>query len=304
MHKLNLSPTKIGTVMLSECVLRNKTVSSTTSDFTLTILDQEVPFSIKLGSERGHSIIGLDNSNIKIEGLKNDPVALKKFFEENPPTMFLLDGSTISGSIHTNYNISKSIRIPKDRIEILTWENIDYSTESMYMNGVKRDNSVQEYMMKRLVESGATIVFNDDNSGESADIVAVFHEDHLIRFELIHCKYSKQIAGSRLKDLYEVCGQAIVSLRYKWRPEELLKHLERRDGTGVLKGKRFYHGQKEDIERIRKALRYTNVKFEFAVAQPGVKVAKITDEMMDFLGSIYGTVVEMTETQLRCYFNS
>jgi hypothetical protein len=172
------------------------------------------------------------------------------------------------------------------------------------MKGVKRENSVQEYMMKRLVDTGAKIVFNDDNSGESADIVAIFQDDNLIRFEMIHCKYSLEKSGARKKDLFEVCGQAIVSLRYKWKPEELLKHMERRDGTGVLKGKRFYHGSRQDVDQIRKALRYTNVKFEFAIAQPGVKAAEINDDMMNFLGSIYATVIEMTETELKCYFNN
>src|SRR5690606_21687846 len=180
------------------------------------------------------------------------------------------------GSIHTSYDYSQTMHIPKERIEMLTWENVDYRHESLYKNGKKRDNSIQEYMMKRLIDTGAKIVFNDDNSGESADIVAIFQEDNLIRFELVHCKYSKKTAGARLQDLYEVCGQAIVSLRYKWKPEELLKHMERRNGYGVLKGKRFYHGSKEEIEIIRKALRYTDVKFEFAIAQPGVKTPDIT----------------------------
>lgn len=304
MHKLSLSPTAAGPVMLSECTISHKTVNTAQSDFLLSIMEQHVRFSIALGGERGHEIIGLDDSKIKIEGLKSDPVPLKKFFEENPPTMFLLNGSTISGSIHTKYNYSQIMRIPKERVEILTWDNVNYNTESLYMKGEKRENSVQEYMMKRLIEAGAKIVFNDDNSGESADIVAIFYEEHLIRFELIHCKYSKQTSGSRIKDLYEVCGQAIVSLRYKWKPEELLKHMERRDGTGVLKGKRFYHGTKEDIDSVRKALRYTNVKFEFAIAQPGVKTPDINDDMMNFLGSIYSTVIEMTETELKCYFNN
>ncbi|WP_228099173.1 DEAD/DEAH box helicase [Pedobacter sp. MC2016-24] len=303
-HKLMLTVDSKTSVMLSECVLKNVAVNKEHADFVLTVLDKEIPFSIHLGGERGHSITGLDDSKIMIEGLKADPVFLKRFFEENPPTMFLLNGCTISGSIHTNYNVSQNVKIPKDRIHILPWDQVNYQTESMYMKGQVRENSVQEYMMKKLVDAGATIVFNDDNSGESADIVAIFHEDYLIRFELIHCKYSKQKAGSRLNDLFEVCGQAIVSLRYKWKPEELLKHMERRDGTGVLKGKRFYYGQKQDLERIRKAIRYTNTTFEFAIAQPGVKSSRLTDEMMDFLGSIYGTVVEMTETKLKCYFNN
>ncbi len=302
-HKLGIGPTGTGSVMLSECSLRTIKAEDVKADLILSILDQEVHFSITLGGEKGHNIEGLDDSKIVVDGLKSDPVPLKKFFEENPPTMFLLNGCTISGSIHTNYNVPQSSKIPTERIEMLAWENVSYQTESMYKNGAKRENSVQEYMMKRLVKAGAKIVFNDDNSGESADIVAIFHQDNLIRFELIHCKYSKQTAGSRLKDLFEVCGQAIVSLRYKWKPEELLKHMERRDGAGVLKGKRFYYGDRTEVDKIRKALRYTNVKFEFAVAQPGVKTSEINDEMMNFLGSIYSTVVEMTETQLRCYFN-
>lgn len=303
-HKLSLAPTTAGSIMLSECTLINTSISKNQADFNLLIFDQQLSFSIVLGGERGHSVVGLDDSKVKIDGLKSEPVPLKKFFEENPPTMFLINGSTISGSIHTNYNFSQIMKIPQERVEMLSWENVNYQTESLYMKGEKRENSVQEYMMKRLVEAGATIVFNDDNAGESADIVAIFQEDTLIRFELIHCKYSKQQAGSRIKDLYEVCGQAIVSLRYKWKPEELLKHLERRDGTGVLQGKRFYHGGKADVDKIRKALRYTNVKFEFAIAQPGVKTPDINDDMMNFLGSIYATVIEMTETQLKCYFNN
>ncbi len=199
----------------------------------------------------------------------------------------------------TNFGIDST-----DRIEALNWENVNYTIESLYKSSKKRDNSVQEYMMKRLVNQGARVVFNDDNSGESADIVAIFLEEELIRFEMVHCKYSKASSGARLSDLYEVCGQAIVSLRYKWKPEELLKHMERRNGVGVLKGKRFYHGNVSDVDDIRKAVKYTNVQFEFAVAQPGVEKSHISQDMSNFLGSVYSTVVEMTETKLKCYFNS
>jgi len=214
-----------------------------------------------------------------------------------------MNGCIISGCIHTDYGESLAQRIPLDRIESLQWENVDYRIESLYKSNKKRSNSIQEYMMTRLVSQGAKVVFNDDNSGESADIVAIYLEDDLIRFEMVHCKYSKEKSGARLSDLYEVSGQAIVSLRYKWKPEELLKHMERRNGTGVLMGKRFYHGSVTDIDDIKKALKYTNVQFEFAIAQPGVEKSSMSQDMHDFLGSVYSTVVEMTETKLRCYFN-
>jgi superfamily II DNA or RNA helicase len=302
-HKLSIPLSASNSIMLSECTIKCKTVNDNSAEFVLYLYDQMVEFTIRLGGEKGHNVEGLDDTKLTIEGLRAEPLPLKRFFEEHPPTMFLMNGCTIAGSILTNYNVSTLAKIPKERIEKLDWQGVVFQNESMFKKGIKRDDSIQEYVMKLMKAKGAQIVFNDDNSGESADIVAVFHEENLIRFKLIHCKYSKNTSGSRLQDLYEVCGQAIVSLRYKWKPEELLKHMERRNGTGVLKGRRFYAGDNQEIERIRKALRYTDVQFEFAIAQPGVAASDINDEMMTFLGSVYSTVVEMTETQLKCYFS-
>jgi superfamily II DNA or RNA helicase len=305
MHKLVIRGKGIDAIMLSECTISAIEVDRLKANLKIRILEIEIGFSITLGGENGHIVEGLDNSKITIEGLKSDPIAIKQFFEENPPTLFLINGCTISGCIQTNFNLADAAGqvIPAARIESLLWEKVIFTRESMYKKGQSRENSVQEYMMRRLVERGAKIVFNDDNSGESADIIAVFQEAGLIRFELVHCKYSKEKAGSRINDLFEVSGQAIVSLRYKWKPEELLKHMDRRNGTGTLKGKRYYYGDKQDNEQIRKALRYTNVSFEFAIAQPGVTSSALNTDMMGFLGSIYATVIEMTETELKCYFS-
>lgn len=247
---------------------------------------------------------GLGSCGIKVDGIKAETLSLEQFFQENPPTIFLLNGCTISGCVHTDYGECDIQHLPLDRIESLSWEGVDYTAESHYKGNQTRENSIQEYMMKRLVNLGAKVVFNDDNSGESADIVAIFADDGLLRFEMIHCKYSKAVPGARKSDLYEVCGQAIVSLRYKWKPEELIKHLERRNATGILKGKRFYYGSPDALNEVKKALKYSDVKFEFAIAQPGVKASKLNDDMMRLLGSVYSTVVEMTETKLRCYFNN
>lgn len=302
-HKITLELPSRKSFLLSEATLKHLTLEGNRADFTLGILDEVISFSIILGGEKGHSVKGLESCKITVEGLKSSELSLEQFFQENPPTMFLLNGCTISGCIHTDYGECDIQAIPDDRIEVLSWEKVDFRAESHYKGSQARDNSIQEYMMKRLVDSGARVVFNDDNSGESADIVAIFLEDELVRFEMIHCKYSKAQAGSRLSDLYEVCGQAVVSLRYKWKPEELLKHLERRNATGVLKNRRFYHGSPAVLENVKKALKYCDVSFEFAIAQPGVNSSALNSEMKRLLGSVYSTVVEMTETKLKCYFS-
>ena len=173
----------------------------------------------------------------------------------------------------------------------------------MYKSSTYRINSIQEYIMKKYVSENADIVFNDDNSGEIADVVAIFSTDDKIIFKVTHCKYSKNSAGSRLSDLYEVCGQVIVSLRYKWKPEDLIKHLQRRNKTGVLAGKRFYKGNEKTLNIIRDQLKYKDVEFNFSIAQPGVSYNFLNSEMIDLLSSTYSAVIDMTETKLLCYFS-
>lgn len=303
MHKLTIGKSTEKSVMLSECKLKNVSCKDLRAEFLLKVCDEEICFSISLGGERGFEVLGLDDCKFKVEGLSSSAMSLKNFFERNPPTMFLLNGATISGCIHTDYGEALINQIPSDRIEILDWAGVNYKTESLYKGGIKRSNSIQEYVMKQLSDRGALIVFNDDNSGESADVIAIFSDDEIVRFEMVHCKYSADESGARLSDLYEVSGQAIVSLRYKWKPEELIKHLERRNASGVLKGLRFYKGSIASLKEIKKDLSYKNVQFEFAIAQPGVSVKKLSNDMKNFLGSVYSTVVDMTETKLKCYFN-
>ncbi|MBN2777231.1 MAG: DEAD/DEAH box helicase family protein [Bacteroidales bacterium] len=303
-HKLTIGRTTEKSLMLSECELKTVLCKDSKAEIVLKLFDDEIKFSIILGGERGFEVHGLDECKIMVDNLASNSIPLKRFFEQNPPTMFLLNGAMLSGCILTNYVDSPIMQIPSDRIDILDWNDVDYTTESLYKSGIKRQNSIQEYIMQRFSDQGAVVVFNDDNSGESADVIAVFVDDDVVRFEMVHCKYSANTAGARLSDLYEVSGQAIVSLRYKWKPEELIKHMERRNGTGILKGLRLFKGTITDLSEIKKALTYKDVKFEFSIAQPGVSTIKLSDDMKNFLGSVYSTVVDMTETKLKCYFNA
>jgi hypothetical protein len=301
-HKLTLEVDGIS-YLLSEAKINFINFTTQTAHFKISIYETEILFSLTLGGEKGFQIERLDDKNIYISGIKKDEILLKKFLEDYPPTLFLINSDTIAGCIHTKFSDKPEYRIPKERMEALEWNDVNFKIESIYKDGGIRTNSIQEFMMKKFISEGANIVFNDDNSGEAADIIAIFKEENLIRFELAHCKYSKEKAGARLSDLYEVCGQAIISLRYKWRPEELIRHLLRRNQTGVLAGKRFYYGEQDELNEINKALKYTNVEFVFSIAQPGVNISLITTDMYDFLSSIYSTVIDMTETKLKCYFN-
>ena len=79
-------------------------------------------------------------------------------------------------------------------------------------------------------EARHEILMDDDGKGEAADIVGISLDSQtlprLITVDLYHCKYSSAPApGSRIGDMYEVCGQAQRSvlwlhnnfIHYSWR---------------------------------------------------------------------------------------
>lgn len=74
------------------------------------------------------------------------------------------------------------------------------------------------------------VLIDDDRAGEAADLVGLTVDRGDVLITLVHCKYSADAtAGGRLKDLYEVCGQATRGAR--WRDNgalPLLEHLDRR----------------------------------------------------------------------------
>jgi hypothetical protein len=74
------------------------------------------------------------------------------------------------------------------------------------------------------------VIFDDDGKGEIADVVALRITDSVVSATLFHCKYSgADTPGARLSDLYEVCGQAQKSARWRDRPNRMLQHMLKRE---------------------------------------------------------------------------
>jgi hypothetical protein len=69
------------------------------------------------------------------------------------------------------------------------------------------------------------LIFDDDESGEAADVVVArviggIEAPTQIDVEFYHCKYSSaDVPGARIEDLYVVCGQAQTSIRWMSFPE-------------------------------------------------------------------------------------
>ena len=142
---------------------------------------------------------------------------------------------------------------------------------------VKLPDSIQRHVIdKLLAESGKDhfdLVFDDDESGESADIVAMRVEDERLLVQLYHCKYSHGAKpGHRVADMYEVCGQAQRSVYWKGQAAELIDHLVYRETARIGKGgaSRFERGSMKTLKLLRKKLRTLRPEFEIFIVQPGL----------------------------------
>jgi len=139
------------------------------------------------------------------------------------------------------------------------------------------------------------IIFDDDDSNEASDIIAIksYESEHnKLIFELYHCKFSsKEKPGGRLKDLYEVCGQAQRSYHWKHNAMELLNHMTRRNSNRLWQGNpsRFEKGSDDELLIIQNMLlsNYCDIEFNIFVVQPGIEKNKLANspELLSLLGA-------------------
>lgn len=142
----------------------------------------------------------------------------------------------------------------------------------------------------KLVAGNHEIVFNDDGSGEAADIVAIRVVDGTSKYieaDLYHLKFSGGDApGARIKDLYEVCGQVQRSAFWKESAARLFTHLLRREplrenGTETS---RFEKGDKKTLEKLVRMSELMEFRMNVYLVQPGVSKAKMSAEQKKLLG--------------------
>jgi hypothetical protein len=225
-----------------------------------------------------------DNPELRADGQQR---RLTEYFNENPPLVRLEDGSQIAGNILLKPQEELQDTYDRDLIQTLTWEGYDITKESRWKEGALREDSVQQRMIEHLESGQATFIIDDDDTGESADIVSIEEEDERIVVYLWHCKYSSgDNVGNRASDLYEVCGQAEKSVKWTWRLRTLIKHLINRESKHARgRTSRFIRGSVSDLATLRKASRRKFIDYKIGIVQPGLSKANIPAEHLAILGA-------------------
>jgi len=181
---------------------------------------------------------------------------------------------------------------------------VDITVESQGPD--RRKDSVQAFMARYLEENQTfDVLIDDDRSGEAADLVGIRVCGGDLHVTLVHCKYSsKPEAGSRLADLYEVCGQAMRGAR--WRDNAalpLLEHLDRRAVGYMCRfgGSAFEIGDREALFRIRQQAPLLFPRFTTIIAQPGLSIRSASDEQLRLIAGAASYVQTVTKGGFEVY---
>ena len=234
---------------------------------------------------------GTDEAARIRRGMNAEGEDIADFFYDDPPVIWFVDGSSLEGNEHVELKVK---RPPYDPAKIQAWEwaGVDIRKESQ---GKEKDaTSIQRHVIQELLKGDYAVVVDDDGKGEVADIVAVRvvgdpSTPSSIEAELYHCKYSTgEQAGKRVKDLYEVCGQAQKCISWMRSPErqtDIFTHLLRREQQRQAAGDptRIERGAFDELHTIREMSRLRPVRVKVFIVQPGLSKSKATNDQLELL---------------------
>lgn len=217
--------------------------------------------------------------------------AMTEWLEENPPWIFFTDGAVLHGDELLTPALGTA-RSPysADRIERWDWTGTDIKAESQ--TEARIPISIQFRVIQELLaRPSATafdVIFDDDGTGEVADIVAVRDATDSLHVHLYHCKYSgEREPGARVGDLYEVCGQAQRSIRWSMDPEGMFRRLLLRENHRVRQGRptRFDKGDARKLEALKRKARFKKPTFHVHVVQPGLSASRAGENQLELLAA-------------------
>lgn len=254
-----------------------------------------------LGGSDGYEISRSSRVPVSIKvGRSEQP--LEGYFLDCPPLIRFIDLSELDGQLLVGPQAPEKLVIPDSSFEAWDWSGVDPKKETMWKRGELREDSIQWRAAQHFIAQGFDVVFDDDASGEAADLVCLKEEKDFIRLALVHCKFSGGAdPGERVKDVVEVSSQAVRSAKWKWKFGDLWKqHIPGRERrlASAERPTRFLAGAMEQINRIGKASRLKEVKPEIYIVQPGLSIGARTPEQTYVLAAAMTYLKETIEVDL------
>ncbi len=212
-------------------------------------------------------------------------IAIEEYLVKDPFIVRYADGTYSYNCYHIPVALHAG-EFSRDRLEHWNWTGIPLNQESMH-KGADR-NTIQYRAFEQLAHE-FDLVFNDDGSGEAADLVCLRDIDEAtICLCLVHCKgaHGAQVSGD-IRNFYTVCGQAQKSVAVKHAGMNTLYHdLKRRHDIWAREGaSRFLKGDLKQLVYFKEKARRATVTFEMILIQPGASARAIPTDALRLLGT-------------------
>jgi superfamily II DNA or RNA helicase len=231
--------------------------------------------------------------------------SLTEYMHEEPPHIYFADGDMLL--------LDELFMLPRNgdrpsfdmaRIETPDWRGVDITKESQ--RDAKYQDSIQRRVIERLLAQGNMyeVIFDDDGTGESADVVAMRLAGSKLVVELHHCKYSAEPkVGARLDDLYKVCGQTQKSIRWRERPDIFLNHLLKRESDRRKAGRpsRFEKGSRANVTAWLNRWQKLHHEFHAVIVQPGFSKAKAEQSHLELFAATQSLLMDTWGMTLRIF---
>lgn len=244
---------------------------------------------------------------------RNSLTPLEECFKDYAPEITFIqeDGNTVM--VQENLKVlvkqKRTLTFPKESLIQVNWSDYKVDIKKESQGRDRKKDSIQYATIHNLVDQNSTIIFDDDGSGEIADVVSIKTdlENRKLDISFYHCKYSHgENSGSRISDLYEVCGQAEKSIMWNGNILELIKRMIFRENQrkNNFNDTRIELGNIEllyAVEKMVKAGFETDLKI--AIVQPGVSISKLSNEMNQLLLATDSYLKETYGLNLICYFS-
>lgn len=243
------------------------------------------------------------NNKILFSQYLNDHSPIVSFIRKDGVRVMLEGNLQIVDKPRSKSSLSNEILVP------IEWEKYGTDIRKESQGIVKNKTSIQYVTINKLIDTNELIIFDDDGSGEIADIVTISTNEveRTILINLYHCKYSHgDEPGARVSDLYEVCGQAEKSIIWKDNLLDLLDRMIKRESIRISKrqSSRFEKGNINDCQTIKSMIKdgfSTNMIIN--IVQPGVSISRLSTEMKQLLLSTEYYLKETYNIPLNCYLS-
>ncbi|MCA1012792.1 DEAD/DEAH box helicase [Halobacillus halophilus] len=291
--------------------LKNPHIVNGNLSFDFLINERKFVFE-QILNESSYSFKQIEGEELLVKS-GNGTVKFADYLYENSPEISFIqnDGTIIvvQENLKTVIKPKSDTALPQNSLIPVDWNRLNVDIKSESQGRGRKADSIQYATIHKIVDQTSDVIFDDDGAGEIADVVTVKIDtkNEKVVFHLYHCKYSgENFPGSRIDDLYEVCGQTEKSIMWNDNVLQMVQRMiERENGRQKKYNEtRFEKGDLLTLQTLRKMVRSGfETEFEISIVQPGVSILKITDPMKQIILATDSYLKDTYGIPLTCYFS-